>query len=87
MTNQDLEKVCIKMQMLEDKYPATFTTNKEWLRLYKYRELLSNKFVKSELDRQRTKLQRLNGRDTESTETLIRQYETYLKNHELKGGK
>lgn len=85
MNNQGLEKISIRMQRLEDKYPDSFTTNKTWKQLYALREELSIRLMELELEHQREKLKRLNGRDTESAETLIRQYEDYLKKHK-KGG-
>lgn len=86
MKYQTLEALCLKMQRIENRHPIDYLQNAQWQALYKQREELSIKLVEAELEYQKRKLERLNGRDTEKATRLIRQYEKYLQNRKQEKG-
>lgn len=86
MTNQYLEALNFKIYQIERRLPKTYMYNARWKRYCNERERLTKELMTEKLNYEKRKIQRLNGRGTEQSETLVRQYENCLKNNTF-GGK
>lgn len=83
MYSQELQAINLKMEKIEHQYPNSYLKNKRWNTLHKQREIVTLKVIKKDLNNQKKKLNNLTGQQKSECEKLIRQYETYLKNHSM----
>lgn len=80
-----LEALTIKINRIEERKPNTYNTDKEWVRLCQKRDIITHDLMVQKLEYLKTKKKRLEGYDCDDVEKSIKQCETYLQNHEIKG--